>query len=348
MYPGDKFRNYVRYCEYPGERIIDHIGFVHNGNLIESYSYYRNISYRENTKLYNIQCGNNDTYQMPKYKQKELNMIIPLHFYFNDDDKYIDAFSPKDIHQHIIELNTCNADNLIFESPSCEIHIYGKVFPFYQINGVEVMVKNLSLYKQCLSIEPSIYYEQSKQSIEFPVELYKYGTTPVHSDNKSREGVAHLKYLCNNYKSIKISIQDKFNVTHPVSNPPIQQLDLSNPKDLEIIKNGIGNWNMWRDWHRMGFIDENGKCAPIVKSFSFTEKDVNIIPFINPRLILNEDCETYTLNADCMPINNKIDMSYRLMDNFNNTYGFNVIYEQTYINYIYQSDSNFMSRYIVD
>ena len=143
-YTEKTFRNMVRYCEFPGNRIFTNVSFIISGNVIDSYSEYvpvmlekftvhpaKRDGYNRLVGQQNIHSGIMDRSckfnqyfngpQVPKLTQPALDVWHKLKFWFNDDVRSAIPTFALPIGQRSIVMRTAPMSKILYEVPSLYI-----------------------------------------------------------------------------------------------------------------------------------------------------------------------------------------------------------------------------------
>ena len=330
---GDVYKNLVRYCEYPGERLYNNVDFKVNGNPLDNYNYetmtmlrkfkigvdkldgYKRLVGQEteyqgysapirctvrnydlvdksqphllsdgtaaptntnaawlarhfprsahqitpdtnNPNLYqdvirkSLKCTRGP--QSPKYRQPELEIWIPLQFWFCNDVRISFPSLAVPFGQRTISIGLCESEDLVCEVPGIYIRqvIYNKnevarsspdagfsstidashnttitYRPYYIKGAVSTLrINTMELYANNIFLQPEIH-DIFLNRIGFTlIRVYRYQDRSVSNNNAGKEQLLQIKW-------------------------PIEYIFLGFKPDWNTNKE---NPMYYRDWHRFG------------------------------------------------------------------------------------------------
>ena len=158
------YQNAVSFFDYPGERIFKEVRLIANQNLIEEYNsesivLFRNQNIGEDKiEGYNRCIGHGDL-QVPKLVMRDINLLIPLHFWFCKSLGSSIPLESLPYGQRYIEITIENAENVIQEYPIFirQISESGENdLMHFKAGKLSANIKNISIYINNIFIMPEI------------------------------------------------------------------------------------------------------------------------------------------------------------------------------------------------
>lgn len=324
-------QNYVRYCEFPGQRLFKHVKFDVNGNPLDEYDttvammhqkfhvapgkqsgYKRlvgqevpDVGYSDLCSIagsspfgsdhvgLTLQAGGTAPIapvnasltarkevqvvhgpQTPKVSQPELDMWIPLHFWFNKDPRLSIASVSIPYGQRFITIELEAQDKIVYTAPG-NLFLQLTTEVVTNVDGTSggntivdyqrfqtrepVLVPNstlntsqgisaMDLYINNIFVNPEIHDIYIKRIGFSLIRVYRFQKTNQNTESGDQL-LSNLKWPI---ETMWAGMRPKFNIANPVYN------------GLSVSS---GNKNVWRDWHRFTRLNDN-VCYEVAKSSS--------------------------------------------------------------------------------
>lgn len=254
----------LRYCDYPGERLLEKVKFDVNGNPLDEYNsdvynFHRQFCVQPNKlTAWNRLVGQEeprtayfakdesaavednrtkvqlcDGFQTPKTSQKQLTVMVPLLFWFNKDPRLAVPSVSIPYGQRFLSCTLASSSKLL-----------GTVVPAHSTGEVDtaptLSIRECSLYINNIFVNPEVHDIFIKRIGFTLIRVHRMQTTRVTEDNKS--------VLLNN---MKWPIEYMFVALKPVTN-----YNASNRGGFHYTdKNNVNQANSTHleDWHRFSY-----------------------------------------------------------------------------------------------
>jgi hypothetical protein len=253
----------LRYCDYPGERLLQKVKFDVNGNPLDEYNadvynFHRQFCVQPNKlTAWNRLVGQEeprtaylakednavalednrtqvtfcDGFQTPKLSQQQLTVMVPLLFWFNKDPRLAVPSVSIPYGQRFLSCTLASSTDLL-----------GTVVPSHS-TGVETVatptltISECSLYINNIFVNPEVHDIFIKRIGFTLIRVHRMQTTRVTEDNKS--------VLLNN---MKWPIEYMFVALKPVTN-----YNALNENGFGFNSDATGNSTHLDDWHRFSY-----------------------------------------------------------------------------------------------
>lgn len=264
----------IRYCDYPGERLLQRVKFDVNGNPLDEYTadvynFHRQFKVLPNKvtgwnrlvgqelpvdaylqqesrvqPLNRVKVNYFDGYQTPKGVQQQLIVMVPLLFWFNQDPRLAVPSVSIPYGQRFLNISLAKATDLIevVTPPGADGSDTGVV--------PQLTISDISLFINNIFVNPEVHDIFIKRIGFTLIRVHRLQTTRVDKDN--------VNILLNN---MKWPIETMYLAVKPVANTT----DLSFPNNKAL-----------QTWHRFSnvvdsTVDANGVASSKIDNIAFSE-----------------------------------------------------------------------------